>query len=53
MATTQHVARRTRLKRVHPSSDRETISLYAHRSGACTMDENLTQIDVATLADAE
>src|ERR1700735_868311 len=49
----QHVAWRSRFERVHPCSDWETISFYAHRGGTCSVDEHLAQVDVTSLADAQ
>ena len=38
---------------VHPGSDGRSISLNPQHGSSCTMDQNLAQIDVAPLADAE
>ena len=41
------------IESIQPGSDGRSISLDAQHGSSCTMDQHLTQIDVAPLADAE
>jgi hypothetical protein len=49
---TMEVARGSRFKSRHPRAHRNSFSLTAQDHGACSMEENLAQVAVATFTDA-
>ena len=49
----QHVARRSGFQCVHPGTNRKAVSFYTHSGCARAVDQNLAQVDVAALADAQ